>query len=232
MALKTIEIEGIGDVVFQKRRGTSSIKVHIRGSEVRVTLPHWASYIQAKAFVKARREWIQDNIKPKSTVAHGSYIGKKHQLLIKKTDNKTIRTKVTSDEIIVSVPQNLELDDPVLQEKLSKAAEKALKHEAEELIAPRLQDLSIEHELPFKNVSFKKLQSRWGSCDRNKNIIINSYLVQLPWPQIDYVLIHELSHTIHPNHSADFWALVSQCLPDYKERRKQMKQYQPGIVLD
>ncbi len=232
MALKTIPVEGIGDVVFQKRRGTRSIKIHIRGSEVRVTLPHWVPYAQAQSFVHSRKRWINEHLKPTSTVTHGSYIGKKHQLLIKESTNKTVRTKVTNDEVIVSVPQDMELNDAVLQQKLSKAAEKALKHEAETLIAPRLRDLSIEHGLPFKQVSFKKLQSRWGSCDRNKNIIINSYLVQLPWSLIDYVLIHELSHTIHPNHSQDFWSQVALCLPDYKERRKLMKNYQPGIVLD
>lgn len=232
MALKTISVEGIGDVVFQKRRGTRSIKIHIRGSEVRVTMPHWIAYSQAKSFVLTRKEWINENVKPKSTVSHGAYIGKKHQLLIKPSTIQTIRTKVTDNEIIVSVPDGTDPDDHALQQKLSKAAEKALKHEAEKLIAPRLHDLSIEHDLPFKQVSFKKLQSRWGSCDRQKNIIINSYLIQLPWPLIDYVLIHELSHTIHPNHSANFWAQVESCLPDYKERRKQMKNYQPGIVLD
>lgn len=232
MALKTILVDDIGDVVFQKRRGTRSIKIHIRGSEVRVTLPHWIPYSQAKAFVLTRKEWIIKNLKPKSTVSHGAYIGKRHQLLIQQSTNKTVRTKVTDDEIIVTVPEGIDSDDPVLQQKLSKAAEKALKHEAELLIAPRLHDLSIEHDLPFKQVSFKKLQSRWGSCDRQKNIVINSYLVQLPWPLIDYVLIHELSHTIHPNHSSDFWAQIERCLPDYKERRAQMKHYQPGIVIE
>jgi predicted metal-dependent hydrolase len=232
MALKTISVDDIGDVVFQKRRGTRSIKIHIRGSEVRVTMPHWVPYTQAQAFVRSRKKWILENVQPKSTVAHGSYIGKQHQLLIKPSSNKTIRTKVTDDEIIVSIPEGMELSDTQLQEKLSKAAEKALKREAEVLIAPRLHDLSIEHDLPFKQVRFKKLQSRWGSCDRYANIIINSYLVQLPWPLIDYVLIHELSHTLNPNHSAKFWAQVAACLPDYKERRRQMKNYQPGIVLD
>ncbi len=232
MALKKIVVEPFGEVTFQKRRGTRSIRIHIRGSSVRATLPHWIPYAQAVVFVKSRADWISENLRPTSIIAHGSYLGKKHQLVIEHQDVAKIQTRLIKEIVRITLPESIEVESANAQLKIAAAAERALKQESTELIAPRLHDLSTEHDITFKSVSFKKLQSRWGSCDRNKHIIINIFLVQLPWDLIDYVLIHELAHTIHPNHSTSFWRYVESCIPDYAPRRKRMKQYQPGVVIN
>jgi predicted metal-dependent hydrolase len=83
--------------------------------------------------------------------------------------------------------------------------------------------------LSYHSVKVKRLASRWGSCSSNKVITLNFFLMQLPWPLIDYVLIHELIHTRHMNHSPDFWNDFERIHPGAKNTRNILKQYRPVI---
>ena len=70
------------------------------------------------------------------------------------------------------------------------------------------------------------MKSRWGVCNtKSKIITLNLELIKRDITFLDYVINHELSHLIHPNHSKDFWNLVSINYPNYKEIRKMMKKY-------
>jgi hypothetical protein len=79
--------------------------------------------------------------------------------------------------------------------------------------------------LKYSSVNFKDYKSRWGCCDGKNNIIFNYKLLMLPRRLWEYVIIHELCHTVQHNHSAKFWELVGEFLPDYKSRRTQMKRF-------
>ena len=78
--------------------------------------------------------------------------------------------------------------------------------------------------LPEFNVRIRKMRTRWGVCNTRNNIItLNSELLKKDISLIDYVIIHEMCHFYEPNHSKNFWNLVSQACPDYKEKRKKLK---------
>lgn len=80
------------------------------------------------------------------------------------------------------------------------------------LFAPRLG-------LEPSNVVIKDQQARWGSCTTNGTININWRTLMAPMRIVDYVIVHELGHMIHANHSSDFWAVVASVMPDYDERK-------------
>src|SRR5213075_157516 len=92
----------------------------------------------------------------------------------------------------IVITSNLPLESVDVQAKAQKAAERALKVEAENLLPQRLKILAERHNFSYKDVKIRKLTSRWGSCSNAKNIRLSYYLIQLPWPMIDYVLLHEL----------------------------------------
>lgn len=82
----------------------------------------------------------------------------------------------------------------------------------------------FEEKIPVPNLKIRKMTSRWGVCNlKNKNITLNYNLYKYDINCLDYVIIHELSHFIHPNHSKDFWNLVSKYCSNYKELRKKLK---------
>ena len=74
-------------------------------------------------------------------------------------------------------------------------------------------------------VTVKNQKTRWGSCSAKGNVNFNYQLAFLPDELLDYVVIHELAHRRHMNHSRAFWAEVEKYCPDYLERREQLKEY-------
>ncbi len=79
--------------------------------------------------------------------------------------------------------------------------------------------------LPVKNFGMRLTKSRWGSCSHDGNINLSTALLFVPADLCEYVIVHELAHILHPNHSHRFWSTVASVMPDYKERLKKLRQY-------
>ena len=83
----------------------------------------------------------------------------------------------------------------------------------------------FEENIPIPNLKIRKMTSRWGVCNiKNHNITLNYHLCKYDITCLDYVIVHELSHFIHPNHSGSFWNLVGKYYPEYKKARKMLKE--------
>lgn len=83
----------------------------------------------------------------------------------------------------------------------------------------------FEENIPVPNLKIRNMTSRWGVCNiRNHNVTLNYQLVKYPSGCLDYVIVHELSHFIHPNHSKEFWNLVGKYYPRYKDMRKILRE--------
>jgi predicted metal-dependent hydrolase len=76
-----------------------------------------------------------------------------------------------------------------------------------------------------RSVRTRYMRARFGSCGRRGQIAINTALLFVPEPLLDYVIVHELAHIGHSNHSQHFWQSVGSMIPDYKIRSKQLKRY-------
>jgi hypothetical protein len=85
---------------------------------------------------------------------------------------------------------------------------------------------SVYNAAPAK-ITVKSMKSRWGSCSSRGSVSLNSKLVQAPPRCIEYVMVHELCHLIHFNHSKDFYTLLAEIIPDWKERKKELKRILP-----
>ncbi len=105
-----------------------------------------------------------------------------------------------------------------------------MRAQAEQLLPQRLEALASEHGFEYKDVAIKQLKSRWGSCDQQKHIVFNLFLMQLPWELIDYVILHELTHTRHLHHGPKFWGDMESILPRLKVYRRAMRSHQPVLL--
>ena len=98
-----------------------------------------------------------------------------------------------------------------------------LGHKAHRELVPWLRQLSFELDLPFRRPSVRGQKTRWASCSSSKNISLNYKLLFLPKEVVHYVLVHELCHTVHMNHSKAFWQLVGEKMPGFEPYRKTLK---------
>lgn len=229
--MKIVEVEGIGEVQLIKHATSQSIRITLDPKgKVKVTLPRWAPYQAGLRFAYSKRQWIQDNLQPVSIIKDGIAIGKFHHLYFRPSStNKTISTRQKGSELIVSFPGGLRSTDPPVQAAAQKIAIRALREQAENLLPKRLADLATKHGFMYKSVSVRQLKARWGSCNSKQEITLNIFLMQLPWDLIDYVLLHELTHTQALHHGPDFWRIFEAALPGAKQRRKALHMHKPQV---
>jgi predicted metal-dependent hydrolase len=222
---KTVYVESIDkNIVISRRKGTRSIRISVKSDgRIQLSIPYSVSERQAVKFLEQKSEWIDKHHKPQHILENGMHIGKSNKIVILKASAEKIKTRLKTNEIVVSVPENMTVTDIEVQNTIRKACERALKKEAETLLPQRLEVIARENSVFYKSCSIKKLKSRWGSCDTHQNIVLNMYLTQLDWQLIDYVIFHELAHTKHKNHQKEFWDYLEYLLPDYKARRKEIK---------
>lgn len=231
MATRQVRIPDIGTVTLYKRKGNRSVRLSIAANgDVRVSLPYWLPYKAGEQFAIARAPWIIANrIQSTLELRQGHRIGKAHRLYFEttQTPEAKITSRIANNEIRVTLPTSRNPADPAAQNVAHKASLRALRKEAEALLPQRLDALAQQTGLSYTHVSVKRLKSRWGSCDSNQAITLNIFLMQLPWHLIDYVLVHELTHTKVMRHGAPFWEEMERHLPNAKKLRKEMAAYQP-----
>ncbi len=117
---------------------------------------------------------------------------------------------------VTETPGRLELQGPVAdQEACVAALREWLRGKARATLVPWLERSSATLGLPYERAVIRGQRTRWGSCSERRVINLNYKLLFLPREQVHYLLVHELCHTRHMNHSPRYWALVAQMLPDY-----------------
>jgi predicted metal-dependent hydrolase len=97
--------------------------------------------------------------------------------------------------------------------------------QAAKLINERVTYFANQFGLHVESIRITSARTRWGSCSAKNTLSFSWRLLMTPPDVIDYVVVHELAHTIHHNHSKRFWKQVEKWMPDYRERRKQLRQY-------
>jgi predicted metal-dependent hydrolase len=118
---------------------------------------------------------------------------------------------------------------PEPAEKLSESEKKALRKTAEFWLKHRLHALARQYGFQYERVRIMNAKTRWGSCSSRGTISLNVALMRLPETLRNYVILHELTHTRHMNHSAAFWAEVERYYPKHKEARRRLKKYSPHL---
>lgn len=122
---------------------------------------------------------------------------------------------------IIKVPfENIEVSDGKIFVKDEKTLEKWLKKEIKRIFSERLEyNYNLfDEDIPFPKLKIRSMKTRWGVCNKRDNsVTLNSKLIKYSIHEIDYVIIHELSHFVHFDHSREFWETVRIYMPDYKK---------------
>ncbi len=130
------------------------------------------------------------------------------------------------------------MEDRLRQQKenppkeISEAEIRLLVTKAKRIIPQKVRHFAQIMGVTYGRITIRMQKSRWGSCSSKKNLNFNCLLMRTPDEIIDYVVVHELCHLKEMNHSPAFWAEVEKIIPDYKLRRRWLKDHGSEIMTD
>lgn len=231
----------------KKNSRSKSLKLSIdKSGKVVVTSPKYIPKFLIDQFVKKNEAWVLKAIEKASNTnkfdsdTHLFIFGKKYQKEIEFTESKKSGIYVMGEKLIFNplTPPNKSriLNEETikqkkdLEKKFQTKVDNFLKNTASHYIVKRTYELGEKMNLSFKNITLRKQKTRWGSCSSQKNLNFNWRLVHFDTIIIDYVIIHELSHLVHMDHSKNFWELVRKYDPEYLNHRGWLKRN--GLSLD
>jgi len=152
------------------------------------------------------------------------YLGRKYKLkIIAEVSLEKMKVELKQKRLIIKYPaelqNNKEKRKAAIRELLISWYRSQAKVKINELIKIHKKKLKVEP----NRIVIKKQRKRWGSCSSKQNLNFNWKIIMAPLAVIEYLVVHELVHLIHPNHSRDFWQTVAEIIPDYQEKKEWLR---------
>ncbi len=217
--------------IIHSKRKTIALQIN-ENAELIVRAPRYVSKRRINQFIQNKMDWIEKTIekaeKRKKAIHSNNefkdgkliwFLGKNYSLLIQKSMCKI----------------NISGEHLLFPESGLKSPKELLtswyKVQAKSVIAPRCMNYAEKLNLKVNKVGITSAQKRWGSCNSKGNINFSYRLIMAPPEVIDYVIVHELMHLKEMNHSSRFWTKVEQIIPDYKQKRKWLKENHYKFII-
>lgn len=204
----------LGRVIIRLNPRAKSYSVKIKNGEVYAVMPEYGSLEYLISIIlknKGKIKSILDS-QPKHSVINENSVIKtaSFQVNIYRCERENFYMSLKNGILNIACPNFTDFNRNEIQEILNNMLISAMRHEAKRLLPQRALALARKFGFSFKQIKINSSKSRWGSCSTSKNINLSLFLMRLPWHLIDYVILHELCHTIEMNHSDRFWALMDK----------------------
>lgn len=197
-------------IILRKNNKNTYLRVK-EDLKIYITTNHFQTKSSIKKLLDNNKEQIKKMIESQTKKIkkndYFNYLGNSYEVFIDDVEG----IKFLEDAIFVSSEKYLE---KWLKEQIKTIFKKHLDYNYQ----------IFEEKIPYPKLKIRNMKTRWGVCNiRDNSVTLNSKLIEYDLEKLDYVIIHELSHFIHFNHSKQFWNLVSKYQPNYKQIRKEMK---------
>ena len=217
--------------LIRSKRKTIAISFD-RDGNLCVKAPYFVSKRTIEQFVKEKEDWIlatakrlknqkMQEIANRKKLENGdilSYLGDKKVLTVLREERQRGKVISTPGRMIMHIPYDADY------EMKKQLLEKWYRKEAADILSVKAEEFSKQLKVTYKDIRIKDQKSRWGSCSSKGNLNFNYKIIMAPEVVCDYVVIHELCHLVHMNHSPEFWALVESICPGYKQYVKWLKE--------
>lgn len=230
LEIREIRLKGENYKYTLERKTVKNINLRIKPNSIYVSANKRVPVKVIETFIISKEEFIleaferfeknRESAKKKAEISYNTgdeliYFGKKLGLKIVKSQKESVKASGEYIYIFVKDTDNRERKAYLLNKwNLAFAAETFKK------VIDKYYPVFMAMGVGYPRLSIRSMTSRWGSCKPNGGkITLNLELIHKPKECLEYVVVHELSHFIQPNHSKDFWSLVGSVMPDYKKRK-------------
>lgn len=230
-ALSAIPTELLGLRLAVLRSSRRSAALQIVGDQLQVRVPHHLDDERVAAILRQKRPWIRARVverqrlppppRPRELVSGESfpYLGRHYRLRIEEGHPLGVRLAggVLRATLRPSEPSALR------QRRIRQYLQRWYRARALELLRAKAHRYAAPIGVTPAEVSVRQFRSRWGSCTNTGRVVFNTAIIKAPHAVVDYVVIHELCHLIHPNHSQAFWKLVGRHDPAFADHRQWLR---------
>lgn len=234
MEEERIVVKGREFNIETKRVSGSTARVNIQSGTITIKLPFYMSDKNAMKTYSDFREWAVKRLekmdhtqldpKPRFIEFHDGQeveaMGRRFTFRIREEGRRSGAMTTLEGTIVVRLAQGLGEEEK--KEKAYRLIRREITRAVVDDLKLHVKGINGRHfGFEVSDILLRDQMTRWGSCSREtKRITINFRLLLAPDDVRDYVIVHELAHLKHPNHSKGFWELVGKIVPDYKERRR------------
>lgn len=228
------------------RSKRKSISLQVKAGQVIVRAPVSVAKSTIDGFVQQKSAWLTATLDKQLILKqdacnfmagdHVLYIGKPCLIQVnfsKKPAVDVYATDANDTAMLVSLSERIQVKCQSEAEKakqVKKQLECFFKEQAQTLFNQRVEYWCQLTQLFPTSLNIRQYKARWGSCNSRGEISLNYLLIMAPVWVIDYVIVHELCHLKHLNHSAQFWQLVAKYYPDFKKAKQWFKDNQAKLV--
>ncbi len=222
----------LGELTLRRSARAVRLSITVRPTAVIVTLPHGVSVGDALAFVESKSDWIVKAVArsrkraPVQAVIVPPFSTRLHTLVLRTHGEARYDIRIRGGEVVVTYPDWMKPGADGVQKMVRKGLEEAYRIEARRLLPGRVEALAEEHGFRYRGLTFRNSVSRWGSCSATDGISLSIHLMTLPDRLVDYIILHELCHTVEKNHGTRFHKLLDRVTGgQHPVLRKELKKY-------
>ena len=221
----------LGTVILRTNPRAARYSLRVKDGVVIATMPAKGSEATLLLFIRENKaklkELLQKPVPPAPKLDDTTKLQTNTFALdIYRTDRESFYMRLEEGILHIACPRAADFGNERVQSLLKSFLERALRHEAKRVLPARLQALAAQHGFTYSGLRIANTKSRWGSCSTLRHINLSLSLMLLPNHLLDYVILHELCHTVEMNHSARFWALMNRVTNNSAlALRKELKGY-------
>ena len=198
------------NIIIEKKNNKNTYLRVKENNQVLITTNYLTSKKTIIKLIEENKNFILKNLKKleikKEKEEKFSFLGKEYNIIFMNGNTEIIGNNIYTEN--------------------NKSLDKWLNNEIKILFKERLDYMYnlFEENIPYPKLRIRKMKTRWGVCNKKLEVVtLNSELIKYDITKLDYVIVHELSHFVHFDHSKNFWKLVEKYYPLYKKVRKELK---------
>ena len=228
MSAIPVEVLGLRVEVVRSVRRTAGL--HIVGTDLQVRVPEHLGDERVAEILKQKRPWIRSKVaelkrvpphRTKELVSGESfpYLGRNYRLKVQ--DGHQVGVCLSGGYITATIRPTEQGEYQAL--RIQQYLQNWYRSRALERLQDKTHRYAQQIGVSPAGVSVRNFKSRWGSCDKQGQVVFNWNIIKAPHSAVDYVVVHELCHLIYSNHTKDFWKAVERHAPAYAEQKKWLK---------